>query len=68
MKDPYQQMKQKTPRPLWPWLVGGAAIAGGYAWMRNKRSISDLTMRSAPRPFDREVMEAKQKRDAAKTR
>jgi len=29
-------MKNKAPRPMWPWLLGGAAAIGGFTWMRKK--------------------------------
>jgi len=36
MGTTFNSMKSKTPRPLWPWLAGAAAIAGGYTFLRNK--------------------------------
>lgn len=38
-------MKNKAPRPMWPWIAGAAAAAGGYAWMR-KRNV-DVSHRSS---------------------
>ena len=32
----FNSMRNKAPKPLWPWFAGAAAVVGGYTWMRNK--------------------------------
>lgn len=38
MTTTLNSLKPNTPRPLWPWLVGATALAGGYAYFR-KRNV-----------------------------
>ena len=33
------QMRNNAPRPLWPWLLGATALAGGFTWYK-KRNLN----------------------------
>lgn len=45
MSAPIHAMKSNMPRPIWPWIVGAAALGGGVTMY--KKNVLDVHRRHA---------------------